>query len=472
VTTVVLLAAREPLAEGSVIKRLARQLQAVGVEDLRVITRPQWAAGLESLPAALLRSDSPTEDLRTVARLAADGDGPLVVGNGDILTHQSALDGLLTDPRLATGILAASDELTRPRAYGVRTERGRVLSVGSPYHDVSRPNNEFLGMVKVSPADRVVLADVAERFAALGLPGAEADVPALLTVGLVRYGARLSQSFLGSLFWARPLTPEELERASEQMAEVDEDKVRLDSAVKARDGFFTTFFVSPYSKYIARWAARRGFNPNQVTTFSMLIGIAAAVAFAFGTRLGLMTGAVLLQVAFTFDCVDGQLARYTHTFTKLGAWLDSVFDRGKEYVVFAGLAIGASHAGDPVWLLAGAALTFQTLRHYLDFSFAASEHHEFETAPQRPLEDPEDGVAAAPVRSRAKTTLSAWERTNRLPGVIWVKRMLPFPIGERFAVISITAALFTPRTTFIVLLAWGGVGAVYTLAGRVLRSMR
>jgi phosphatidylglycerophosphate synthase len=243
--------------------------------------------------------------------------------------------------------------------------------------------------------------------------------------------------------------------------------------VKPQDGFFTTFFVSPYSKYIARWAARRGFNPNQVTTFSMLVGVAAAAAFAFGTRAGLIAGAVLLQVAFTFDCVDGQLARYTRTFTELGAWLDSIFDRGKEYVVFAGLAIGASRAGDPVWLLAGAALTFQTVRHYFDFSFAASEHHEFQAAPQRPIDDPADGVAARPkAASRATSTLSAWQRLNRLPGVIWIKRMLPFPIGERFAVISITAALFTPRTTFVVVLAWGGVAAAYTLAGRILRSVR
>ena len=455
-TTVVLLAAREPLAGGSVTERLADQLRQVGAEDVRVV-----------------RSSSAVEALGTVARVARESDaGTLVVGNADILTHQSALDGLLTDPRLATGILAASDDLTRPRAYGVRTERGRVLSVGSPYHSVSRPNNEFLGMLKVSPPDRPALAEVAERLAALELPQAEDDVPALLTVGLVRSGLRLNQSFLGKLFWARPFTPEELERASEQLAEVDEDKVRLDSAVKANDGFFTTFFVSPYSKYIARAAARRGFNPNQVTTLSMLIGVAAAAAFAFGTRPGLVIGALLLQVAFTFDCVDGQLARYTHTFTKLGAWLDSVFDRGKEYVVFAGLAIGASQAGDPLWMLAGAALTFQSLRHGLDFSFAAAEHHEFETAPQRPLDEPGDGGADRPIAARASSTLSAWARLNRWPGVIWVKRMLPFPIGERFAVISITAALFTPRTTFTVVLAWGGVAAVYTLAGRVLRSMR
>ena len=37
--------------------------------------------------------------------------------------------------------------------------------------------------------------------------------------------------------------------------------------------------------------------------------------------------------------------------------------------------------------------------------------------------------------------------------------------------ISLTAALFTPRTTFVVLLAWGGVAATYAAIGRTLRSL-
>jgi hypothetical protein len=49
--------------------------------------------------------------------------------------------------------------------------------------------------------------------------------------------------------------------------------------------------------------------------------------------------------------------------------------------------------------------------------------------------------------------------------------MIGFPIGERFAAISITAAFWDARVTFIVLLAWGGFAATYTLAGRVLRSL-
>jgi hypothetical protein len=59
---------------------------------------------------------------------------------------------------------------------------------------------------------------------------------------------------------------------------------------------------------------------------------------------------------------------------------------------------------------------------------------------------------------------------DRAKALQWVKRMILFPIGERFAAISITAALFEPRVTFIVLLAWGGFAALYATIGRLLRS--
>src|SRR4051794_637203 len=441
-----------------------------------------------------------------VARIARFSPGGLLVGHGDVITHDSVLGALLTDPRVASGVLAAGEKVGLPRSWGMRTDRGRVLSVASPFHSVWEPNNSFLGFVKVTGPAVAVLAAVAERLAAVEWPSdLEEDVPALLTVGLVRSGVHLNQSFVGKLFWTRVASADDVEPALRELARYDEDKVQLDSAVKPVDGFFTTFFVSPYSKYIARWAARRGLTPNAVTSISMAVGVCAAAAFAVGTRAWLIAGALLLQAAFTLDCVDGQLARYTLTFSKFGAWLDSVFDRGKEYVVFAGLAIGASRAGDPVWVLAGAALTLQVLRHAFDFSFAASEQKEMGEAPQRPLDDPWDGAGPRPARdvvspdpARERTfpppeglvaisdrtadrtaqmisssgggnvrpqsqgaedappaappvpptaaplatrILVRWRRLNRLPGLIWIKRMLPFPIGERFAAISITAAL-------------------------------
>jgi phosphatidylglycerophosphate synthase len=335
----------------------------------------------------------------------------------------------------------------------------------------------------------VVLSDDDEARLRERIAAAPDDAVALLLVGLVRGGAQVGASYLRRLFWARPLSPAAAATAAAEITGYDEDRVLLDSAVKSSDGFFTTFFVSPYSRYIARWAARRGLTPNHVTTASLFIGVLAAAAFASGERWGLVAGAVLLQVAFTTDCVDGQLARYTRTFSKLGAWLDSVFDRAKEYLAFAGLAIGSSRAGDPVWLLACCAITLQTVRHMSDFAFGGAQQHAIGASAQPPVEQPLDGAAAAAearrngprpavmaasarAQSLPERLLASWHRLDRSRAIRWIKKMVAFPIGERFAVISITAAPFTPRTTFVALLTWGGVAMLYTQAGRVLRSIR
>ena len=111
---------------------------------------------------------------------------------------------------------------------------------------------------------RVVLSDDEEtRSGARASPPRPRTPSALLVVGLVRAERRVAPVYLRSLFWARPLSAEAAARAAERSADHDEDRVLLDSAVKATDGFFTTFFVSPYSKYVARWAARRGSRPTR-----------------------------------------------------------------------------------------------------------------------------------------------------------------------------------------------------------------
>ena len=366
------------------------------------------------------------------------------------------------------------------------------------------PADEFGDAPEEAPAPAdLVLSPEDEALLRQKLAAAPQDATALALVGMVRSGTHVGVNRLRRLFWARPLSPAAAADAELRIGDYDEDKVLLDSAVKASDGFFTTFFVSTYSRYIARWCAHRGFTPNQVTTVSLFIGFLAAAGFATGERWGLVAGAILLQAAFTTDCVDGQLARYTRTFSKLGAWLDSIFDRTKEYACFAGLAIGASRAGDPVWTLACAAITLQTARHFSDFSFGAGQTRIIGDIEQPPVErsldaagiaaaarralaaqEPADGAAREPAAEAApppeppkealplpRRVLRAWHTIDRLPGVRWVKKMAAFPIGERFAAISLTAALFDPRVTFVVLLAWGGFAVVYTLSGRVLRSI-
>ena len=243
----------------------------------------------------------------------------------------------------------------------------------------------------------------------------------------------------------------------------DDEWRRINAAVKADDGFSGTFFVSPYSRYIVRWCAHRGITPNQATVVSMVLAVLAAACFATGVRSGLVAGALLLHATLTFDCVDGQLARFTGHFTPLGAWLDPMFDRVKEYLVFAALAYGAVRTGTAdqgIWVLAAVALTVQTFRHMSAFSFGFQR----------------DAAAAARAAAAAKPARTvqaaeAWSRASDRNFLKWPKRLIVLPIGDRYVLISLTAALFDARVTFIALLAWSALAVAYANTGRVLRSV-
>ncbi|GLP70867.1 hypothetical protein TUSST3_74870 [Streptomyces sp. TUS-ST3] len=308
------------------------------------------------------------------------------------------------------------------------------------------------GAVTAQPDGRVILtrALARENSAGGGTAVAVDSLPDRIVTALADDGAEVYRPELGSLVATVPVDPQARNEARQAVADVDDEAVRLKSAVKSRDGFFTTHFISPYSRYIARWCARRGLTPNQVTTASLITALIAAACAATGTRGGFVAAGVLLIASFVLDCTDGQLARYSLQYSTLGAWLDATFDRAKEYAYYAGLALGAARGGDDVWALALGAMILQTCRHVVDFSFNEANHDATaNTSPTAALSDKLDSVG--------------W--------TVWVRRMIVLPIGERWAMIAVLTAVTTPRITFYVLLVGCAFAATYTTAGRVLRSL-
>ncbi|MER6473839.1 DUF5941 domain-containing protein [Streptomyces collinus] len=310
------------------------------------------------------------------------------------------------------------------------------------------------GAVTAQPAARQALAHAMVRetagSGAAAVEPAVDGVPDLVAGALGTDGAEIHRPELGSLVAVVPADPQTRNEARQAVAAVDDEAVRLKSAVKSRDGFFTTFFISPYSRYLARWCARRGLTPNQVTTASLLTALIAAGCAATGTRAGFVAAGVLLIASFVLDCTDGQLARYALKYSTLGAWLDATFDRAKEYAYYAGLALGAARGGDDVWALALGAMVLQTCRHVVDFSFNEANH---------------DATA------NTSPTAALSGRLDSVGWTVWVRRMIVLPIGERWALIAVLTAATTPRITFYMLLAGCAFAATYTTAGRVLRSL-
>ncbi|NDK23869.1 CDP-alcohol phosphatidyltransferase family protein [Streptomyces sp. TR1341] len=382
-----------------------------------VTGQPVPGSSLESDLRSLgfdVRMAESTAEAETLLAAAPAGDRVAVVDAG-FVGHAHALRLGLTDPRFplaavpgaVTAQPAARQALTRAVARETSSGGGTAVAVGSL-------------------ADRIVT---------------ELDAD----------GSEVHRPELGSLVAVVPADPQARNEARQAVAAVDDEAVRLKSAVKSRDGFFTTYCISPYSRYLARWCARRGLTPNQVTTASLLTALIAAGCAATGARGGFIAAGVLLIASFVLDCTDGQLARYALKYSTLGAWLDATFDRAKEYAYYAGLALGAARGGhDDVWALALGAMVLQTCRHVVDFSFNEANHDATaNTSPTAALSDKLDSVG--------------W--------TVWVRRMIVLPIGERWAMIAVLTALTTPRITFYALLVGCAFAATYTTAGRVLRSL-
>ncbi|MFF4149263.1 DUF5941 domain-containing protein [Streptomyces sp. NPDC001651] len=329
---------------------------------------------------------------------------------------------------------------------------GHVHALRLGLTDPRFPLAAIPGAVTAQPAGRQALTRAVARETSAG-GGTAVAVDSLadrVATALDAEGTDVQRPELGSLVAAVPADPQARNEARQSVASVDDEAIRLKSAVKARDGFFTTFCISPYSRYIARWCARRGLTPNQVTTASLITALIAAGCAATGTRGGFVAAGLLLIFSFVLDCTDGQLARYSLQYSTLGAWLDATFDRAKEYAYYAGLALGAARGGDDVWALALGAMILQTCRHVVDFSFNEANHDATaNTSPTAALSDKLDSVG--------------W--------TVWVRRMIVLPIGERWAMIAVLTALTTPRITFYALLVGCAFAATYTTAGRVLRSL-
>ena len=88
---------------------------------------------------------------------------------------------------------------------------------------------------------------------------------------------------------------------------------------------------------IAVGFGRLGLSPNHLTLIGF--GIAILAAIAAGVQAWLAAG-LLLIVGGVFDLFDGALARATGKASKLGAFMDSVFDRAGEGVVYVGIVAG------------------------------------------------------------------------------------------------------------------------------------
>jgi CDP-diacylglycerol--glycerol-3-phosphate 3-phosphatidyltransferase len=105
---------------------------------------------------------------------------------------------------------------------------------------------------------------------------------------------------------------------------------------------------------IALGMGRLGLTPDGLTLIGFAITVAGAALLSAQSWL---LGGIVVFIGGAFDMFDGTLARATGKVSKLGAFMDSVFDRWGEAIVYLGIVWGGVLAtNDRVAILAAAAM--------------------------------------------------------------------------------------------------------------------
>lgn len=254
----------------------------------------------------------------------------------------------------------------------------------------------------------------------------------------------------------------------------------------------------PTARILTRWSVTRA----GMTRISVLSAAVAAVWFTQADLRGALVGSFFLGAALFCDAVRARMRHDRRD--SLTVWLAALLGRLREYVVYAGLAIGAVLAGAAgAWAWAAGALITLALRDSVVIAMSAQPAGAADgPAPRRgggfleavdPLRPadraPGDSVLTerllggrAPSGARHREEDAVRIRTSpaprdpaprprgrhhaprRPPVLVSLRRLLSFPQETRFLVIAATITIWDARVTFFALI----VGCVLAVTGELL----
>jgi len=286
--------------------RTVLTLQRVGVRDIAVLVGPEEAA-----LKRLLRDDRrvvvpvrwrpvrefPPDDHRTWEALAQEIDGPcLIVGAQMVMSHQ-LLQALGRQAEAEPGALAV---VCDGHATEIAVLPPSLMSVSAAIRGEGPPVRALLGRARAH--------------------------------GLVT----AVETSVQSPYWCLHVHDAATARAAER---------RLFQSLRGQyEGFVDTYFNRAVSALLSRMFLALRLSPNAITLVATAVGLLAAAAFAQGSYVAGIAGALLFQLAAVVDCCDGEVARLTFSESAFGEQLDIMTDNTVHMAIFAGIGIGAFHA--------------------------------------------------------------------------------------------------------------------------------
>jgi len=112
------------------------------------------------------------------------------------------------------------------------------------------------------------------------------------------------------------------------------------SSVEAMIEPVNRYLHNPLAASIVQLLKDTSVTPNQVTYFSVFVGLVSAYTFSIGTLQAFFFAGILLEIVLILDCVDGQLARAKGCSSDLGRLLDGIAGYVIYLSVLTGIMIG------------------------------------------------------------------------------------------------------------------------------------
>ena len=379
------------------------------------------------LPSEPIGNATDAEELRRILS-SVEGDVLLVSADTDISGPYPIEDVCFTGPsRVLMGEGGTAE---------IRIAGKSVISAGTSQAPLQDFRNRAAGCLRVSADDREALAWALEDVPQ-GPPGQLWEQVLSL---LVMHATAV-----------RPVNASPFVVAQEPV-EPDPDPVRTQARRCARggDGWLSERTVRRMSRHITPIAVKLGLAPTLVTVLSLIVGAAAVGTALIGTRWGYLLTGVLMIVSLVLDCVDGEVARWTHRYSRSGAWLDAVGDRVKEYAVW--FAVAWTVGSNEFWLLVIACFVLITAKHFLDYGWSLRyPPWRAQLIDVTPEPDPWAQAGLVPPPRRPPS---------------W-RRLFGMPIAERWILIAVLLPLAGPWVAFGALAFLGALSLAYTILTRI-----
>lgn len=184
-------------------------------------------------------------------------------------------------------------------------------------------------------------------------------------------------------------------------------------------------FFRPVGIRIARALQPTRISPDQVTLWSLIIGLAAGHCFVYANPWLNLLGFALFIVSDIFDSADGQLARLRGTSTPFGRILDGLSDNARFVNLYVHVVIRlVHHDGWSLWLALGLALLAGLSHSWQSAAVDCIRHAYLElgTRAGSELELPED--LAAPEINASRPRTGPFGRVARAAYRAYVQRQL------------------------------------------------